>query len=84
MLQSLALLMMGTAQAELNTAQTSYVGAIMLEGNVDVTFNDYQAMDGETQNSYAYFNGNSLYIGHEDDSGNRVDAIVEFFWLLIV
>jgi hypothetical protein len=80
MFQSIALLMMGTAQAELNTAQTSYVGAIMLEGGVDVTFNSYEALDGNTQNSYAYFNGNSLYIGHEDDDGNRVDAIVEFFW----
>ena len=79
MLTTLALLA-GTAQAELNTAQTSYIGAIMLEGDVDVTFNSYEAIDGETQNSYAYFNGNSLYIGHEDDAGNRVDAIVEFFW----
>jgi hypothetical protein len=80
MLTTLALLLTGNAQAELNTAQTSYIGAIMLEGGVDVTFNAYEAIDGNTDNSYAYFNGNSLYVGHEDDAGNRVDAIVEFFW----
>jgi hypothetical protein len=79
MLPTLALLL-GTANAELATAETSYIGAIMLEGNVDVTFSDYNAMDGNNQQAYAYFNGNSLYVGQEDDDGNRVDAIVEFFW----
>lgn len=74
-------LMTSTAQAqELSVPETSYIGAIMLEGNVDVTFDGYQALDGNSQNSYAYFNGNSLYLGHQDDEGNRVDAIVEFFW----
>lgn len=79
MLPTLALLL-GTANAELATAETSYIGAIMLEGNVDVTFSDYSAMDGNNQQAYAYFNGNSLYVGQEDNDGNRVDAIVEFFW----
>jgi len=79
MLTALTLLL-GTAQAELSVPETSYTGAIMLEGDVDVTFSGYEAMDGDTPNSYAYFNGNSLYVGHQDDDGNRVDAIVEFFW----
>jgi hypothetical protein len=79
MLPTLALLL-GTANAELMTAETSYIGAIMLEGGVDVTFSGYGALNGETQQAYSYFNGNSLYIGQEDDDGNRIDAIVEFFW----
>lgn len=61
-------------------AQTSYTGAIMLEPEIDLTFSGYEALDGNTQDAYAYFNGNSLYIGHQDDEGNRVDGIVEFFW----
>jgi len=80
MLSTLALLTLGTAQAELAAAETSYLGAIMLEGDVDVTFSGYEALDGENSQAYAYFNGNSLYIGQEDEDGNRVDAIVEFFW----
>jgi MYXO-CTERM domain-containing protein len=79
MLSTLALLL-GTAQAELAVPETSYIGATMLQGNVDVTFDSYEAMDGNTQNAYAYFNGNSLYVGQEDNAGNRVDAIIEFFW----
>ena len=77
---SILALLMGTAQAELSVPETSYIGAIMLEGNVDVTFAGYNAIDGEDDEAYTYFNGNSLYIGQEDDDGNRIDAIVEFFW----
>ena len=77
---SILALLMGTAQAELSVPETSYIGATMLEGNVDVTFDAYSAINGEDQQAYSYFNGNSLYIGQEDDDGNRVDAIIEFFW----
>jgi hypothetical protein len=74
-------LLLGTAFAQdMAVAQTSYTGAVMLEPEIDITFGGYVAMDGNTQDSYAYFNGNSLYIGHQDSDGNRVDGIVEFFW----
>ncbi len=76
-----SLLLGATAFAQdIAAAQTSYTGAIMLEPEIDITFGGYEALDGNTQDAYAYFNGNSLYIGHQDDEGNRVDGIVEFFW----
>jgi uncharacterized protein (TIGR03382 family) len=65
---------------DLSVPETSYTGAIMLEADVDISFEGYEALDGNTQDSYAYFNGNSLYVGHQDEDGNRVDGIVEFFW----
>ena len=75
------LLLGATVSAQdLSVPQTSYTGAIMLEPEVDITLGGYEAMDGNTQDSYAYFNGNSLYLGHQDEDGNRVDGIVEFFW----
>ena len=74
-------LLCGAAFAQdMSVPETSYTGAIMLEPDVDISFDSYAALDGNTQDSYAYFNGNSLYIGHQDDDGNRVDGIVEFFW----
>lgn len=76
-----SLLLGATAFAQdMAGAQTSYTGAVMLEPEIDLTFAGYEALDGNTQDAYAYFNGNSLYIGHQDDEGNRVDGIVEFFW----
>ena len=65
---------------EISTSETSYTGAEMLSANQDVFFSDYEAIDGNSQDSYSYFNGNSLYVGHEDEDGNRVDGIIEFFW----
>jgi hypothetical protein len=76
-----SLLLGATVSAqEMSAPQTSYTGAIMLEAGVDIDFAGYEAMDGNNQDSYAYFNGNSLYVGHQDADGNRVDGIVEFFW----
>lgn len=74
-------LICGAAFAQdMSVPETSYTGAVMLEPEVDITFGSYEAFDGNTHDSYAYFNGNSLYIGHQDSDGNRVDGIVEFFW----
>ena len=74
-------LICGAAFAQdMSVPETSYTGAVMLEPEVDITFDSYEAFDGNTHDSYAYFNGNSLYIGHQDSDGNRVDGIVEFFW----
>ena len=80
MITTLALLLNANA-ADLSAAETSFFGASMLEGNVDVWFDpaNVSALE-DSETSYAYFNGNSLYIGAEDNDGNTVDAIVEFFW----
>jgi len=69
----------------LSDTETSYKGAIMLRGNHEVTFDSvvpgyvgdewYQA-DGR----YAYFTGNTLYAGVQDNENNYVDLIAEFFW----
>jgi len=66
----------------LETAQTSYIGAIMLDGDDDVTIgNVYTGANATSlQTDYAFFTGNTLYVGTEDEYGNGVDAIVEFYW----
>jgi uncharacterized protein (TIGR03382 family) len=74
-------LLCGAAFAQdMSVPETSYTGAVMLVPDVDISFGSYEAFDGNTHDSYAYFNGNSLYVGHQDADGNRVDGIVEFFW----
>ena len=66
---------------DLSSSDTSYTGATMLEGEVDVTFSTATPLNPEENpNSYSYFSGNTLYIGNSDDAGNSVDAIIEFFW----
>ena len=71
-----------TAQAgELSVSETSYTGATILEGDWDVTFEDFQPFgDSEETFPYAFFEGNTLYVGNSDIYDNTVDAIVEFFW----
>ncbi len=69
----------------LSDSETAYTGAVMLRGNHEVTMESvvpgyvgdesYQA-DGR----YAYFSGNTLYAGVQDDESNYVDMIAEFFW----
>ena len=44
-------------------------------------FNDVLNIEYETDpNTYAFFEGNTLYVGNSDDYGNSVDSIIEFFW----
>jgi hypothetical protein len=78
----LASVLGSNANAEdLSGSDTSYIGATMLEGDVDVTFAAAAPLNPEDNpNSYNYFTGNTLYIGNSDDAGNSVDAIIEFFW----
>jgi hypothetical protein len=77
----LSSLLMSNASAEdLSSAETSYSGATILEGDVDITFDTYEPVDPSWNNSYAWFEGSTLYMGNEDDCGNSVDAIIEFFW----
>ena len=65
----------------LGVPETSYVGASILQGDTDVVFNTVVNADYETDtNTYAFFEGNTLYVGNSDDYGNSVDCIIEFFW----
>jgi hypothetical protein len=63
-------------------AETSFKGAIMLKGDVDVSFTDLTAgiVEDDENFRYAFFSGNTLYAGVEDRHGNTADMIVEFFW----
>ena len=69
-------------QAEdLSSSETSYTGATILEGDWDVTFEKSADIAGsEDRFPYAFFEGNTLYVGNSDTSDNTIDAIVEFFW----
>ena len=77
-------LLTAPAQADdLSEAQTSYIGAQMLEGDTDVVFGGIEVGDmglDEGQERYAFFTGNTLYFGVEDENSNSVDGIAEFFW----
>jgi MYXO-CTERM domain-containing protein len=66
----------------ISDTETSYSGAQILEGDRDVTFGEVGAGQyaNEEQDTYAFFSGNTMYVGAEDADGNAVDAIVEFFW----
>ena len=83
-----SLILSAAAHAEegggLSESETSYVGAVILEGGVDVVAESYENGDftlGENgQTNYAYWSGNTLYVGAEDEFGNGMDGIVEFFW----
>jgi len=74
----------GTSEpdSDLSDSETSYVGAVMLVGQDDVTIEP--AIPGELgaldDMRYAFFVGNTLYAGVEDINGNTVDLIGEFFW----
>ena len=66
---------------DLSASETSYTGATILQGDWDVTFEDFQPFsDSEETFPYAFFEGNTLYVGNSDIYDNTVDAIVEFFW----
>ena len=74
-------LLTNLALAELNVPETSYTGATILEGDLDVTFNVVTDLDNNVApDNYAFFEGNTLYLGTSDDYGNSVDGIIEFFW----
>jgi MYXO-CTERM domain-containing protein len=66
----------------LSDAETSFSGAVMLKGDIDVSFESFdEGRKGDANHdAYAYFVGNTLYAGTEDDHGNTLDSIMEFFW----
>jgi hypothetical protein len=67
--------------SQLTVPETSYTGATILEGDVDVTFDHIYNINYEADTeTYAFFEGNTLYVGNSDEYGNSVDGIIEFFW----
>ena len=78
----LGLCTISSASAEdLSNSETSYTGATILEGDWDVTFQESISIaDSEDTFPYAFFEGNTLYVGNSDTHDNTIDAIVEFFW----
>ena len=66
---------------DLSLSETSYTGASILEGDWEVTFDHTIDVNPDNDNlKYAFFEGNTLYVGNSDSYGNSVDGIVEFFW----
>ena len=70
------------SSVDISDAETSFKGALMLKGDIDVTFGDVTAgvLEDDENFRYAFFSGNTLYAGVEDREGNTTDMIVEFFW----
>lgn len=67
--------------SELNVPETSYTGATILQGDMDVVFDEVLNINYEPSSyAYAFFEGNTLYAGISDEYDNSVDSIVEFFW----
>ena len=67
----------------LSLTETSYQGAVMLEPGITVEAESYDVGDMTHkygQKQYSYWSGNTLYVGAEDDFGNGIDGIIEFFW----
>ena len=67
----------------LSDSETSYKGAQIMEGDVDIVLGDVMAGswgDPDDLSTYGFFSGNTLYAGAEDYDGNNVDMIGEFFW----
>ena len=66
----------------ISDAETSFKGAIMLQGDIDVTFGEVTSgiLEDDDNYRYAFFSGNTLYAGVEDIHGNTTDMIAEFFW----
>ncbi len=82
MLSLLFLLGCPVAMAEpLTDPETSYYGASILEGDSEVLFDEVVNLDQESDpDTYAFFEGSTLYVGNSDDYGNSIDGIIEFFW----
>lgn len=67
---------------DLSNSETSYTGATILEGGSDVMFDTFRGFSDSDEETfpYAFFEGNTLYVGNSDIYENTIDAIVEFFW----
>ena len=71
-----------SSDSSLSDSETSYTGAVMLEGDTDITTAPplSGSIGGADDFRYGFFVGNTLYAGVEDAFGNMVDLIGEFFW----
>ncbi len=66
---------------DISSSETSYTGATILQGDTEVIVTETLNIDHEPDpNTYAFFEGNSLYVGTTDNNENSVDGIIEFFW----
>ena len=62
--------------SDMSDSETSYTGATILEGDWDVTFeNSVDIAGSEDRFPYAFFEGNTLYVGNSDTYNNTVDAV---------
>jgi hypothetical protein len=68
--------------SSISEAETTFKGAQMLTGEIDVDFEEVTVgMADDTESlRYAFFSGNTIYAGVEDRDGNTIDMIAEFFW----
>ena len=82
--------------AQLSDSQSAYIGARLLCGPDDASPRcpkasrgqvNFQRLavgshnDHDARDRYAFWQGDTMYTAVEDlDGGNRVDAIVEFYW----
>ena len=82
MINFISWLFLSTAVAEdISSSETSYTGASILQGDWEVQFDSVTNLDDEeVPDTYAFFEGNTLYVGNSDENGNTVDGIIEFFW----
>ena len=71
-----------SSSTSVSDAETSFKGAVMLQGDIDVSFGEVTAgvLEDDENYRYAFFSGNTLYAGVEDRHGNTTDMIAEFFW----
>ena len=55
---------------DISSSETSYTGATILQGDTEVVVVETLNIDYEIDpNTYAFFEGNSLYVGTTDDHG---------------
>ena len=68
--------------SSISEAETTFKGAQMLTGEIDVDFEEVTVgmADDDDNFRYAFFSGNTIYAGVEDRYGNTIDMIAEFFW----
>ena len=69
-------------QSEVSETDTSFVGARILQEGNEVWGGDVYTgiYDVETQ-SYGFWQGDTLFFGAEnEDTGNTVDGVAEFYW----
>jgi MYXO-CTERM domain-containing protein len=74
----------GPNAQDLSETQTAFTGARLLRGDEQVRFARLEPglyEDDLGRDRYAFWEGHSLFAGViDDESGNRIDAVAEFYW----